>query len=217
MKQKYEIGILEAAGFVRKTEEKDGQQEIFFVFESEAFDNLIKLSEFLEHPPIDRDLRVILPTDSNQDKEDLPDSFFELTKEEIREEYLKAKKKNEKDRTLMTREMRARDVVKVIALKKGKKWKKKKKKLKMKIKKRKKYNKARVRVRLPDGRMVQAVFWSNEKAAEMINLLKLMIEDLDKFVLVDSFGKEVNMDQPEETFKSLDLVPSALLNLRNVK
>jgi len=133
--------------------------------------------------PEDRATRVILPSSQPSITEDLPDSFYEITQEDLR--FLIQTSKV--DLTLKTKKMREMD------------------------KPTKNYFVTRIRVRFPDRSEIQGIFYSHETTTHLREWTKQFLTQPD--LPFDLYITPPHKDlQENETLSNQQLVPAALVH-----
>jgi len=137
---------------------------------------------------IERNVKVYEPSISVT-KIEVPQSFYEIGAEEIKQNQCEITAEVEKSKLLRTKEMRKGDSAP-----------------------KKKYRYCIIRIRLPDGFILQGTFSSSEK---LIDLKKFVQQCLSMewipFSIVDSIGRPI-LDE-SATLAKLELCPSSIVNL----
>lgn len=189
--------FLMAAGFERTTLKNDETEEDFFIFPEDKLDQIDDLQMLKEallstepvYPILDRNLRVLMPSQASV-KINLPRDFFDLLPEEILKEQEARVETVELETTLRTKAMRERD----------------------KIRELRRYRYSLVRVRLPDGIILQGTFNVREKLSAIKDfIIENLAEPGREFQLLAPGGFRLVED--DSTLLDLGLAPAVILNL----
>ena len=192
------IEFLQAVGFERKLISSDEGDNEFLVLPDEVdISHLVSCKEVLTNveplkPELDRCARVFKAYHRSALRFELPDSFFLLSKEELKQEQQYRTDQVEKDRMLRTKAMREQGMHGNV----------------------KRYRYAAIRVRFPDETVLQGTFKPREKVETVRSfVINCMKEDAKVLVfsLMDSAGKRVGNEKA--TLTEAKLVPSALMTL----
>ncbi|KAE8631408.1 hypothetical protein XENTR_v10001182 [Xenopus tropicalis] len=190
--------FFEAVGFEKKTMPGQDLQEEFFVLGGDALKNLDALhghcDALLSAEPLrlslERQLRIFMPS-IEAAHFDLPDDFFNLTAEEIKREQRERTEMVERNAVLRTKAMREREEQREM----------------------KKYNYTVLRIKLPDGYILQGIFFARERVSALFDFLREQLQnDWLPFELLAPGGHKVENEQA--TLIECGLVPSALLTFR---
>lgn len=175
--------------------EEPGSNEDFYVMSEDLVANteqLLAAKEMLSQAEpleivLDRNLRVFAPS-STTSKIQVPDSFYSVSSDEVKQAQLEKSELVEKSTQLRTKVMRNADS--------GPK---------------RIYKFTVIRIRLPDGVHLQGTFRSQEKLQHVKDFVREQLNlDWLPFELLDTIGKPFSDDNA--TLNSLKLVPAALLN-----
>ncbi|KAK6146739.1 hypothetical protein DH2020_020608 [Rehmannia glutinosa] len=163
-----------------------------------------KMEEPVEPKQVDRQIRVFFSVpESVAAKIELPDSFYNLTAEELRREADARKKKLEESKLLIPKSYREKQAKAA----------------------KKRYKKTVIRIQFPDGVVLQAIFSPSESTGALYefvsNALKdpslefeLQHPDLIKRRMIPHFPAT---GQRASTLEDEDLVPSALIKFRPIE
>lgn len=141
--------------------------------------------------PIERNLRVLgvraLQSAAQRDAEVLPDSFYDVTPEDLKAVQASAQKRKQQSEQLMTREMRDRD--------------------------KKRYLKTKIRVKMPDRIEIEGTFSVLETLGDVKAFVREQLRDaaLPFYLFVTPPRTVLNED--DLTLGELELVPAALVLL----
>ncbi|KAG8454456.1 hypothetical protein GDO86_000903 [Hymenochirus boettgeri] len=189
--------FLQAVGFERKTLHLEGQdhQEELFVLKKEALEDLNALKGYcdalLSAEPLkanlERQLRIFMPS-IKASHFDLPDDFYNLSVEELKREQRQRTEGVDRNAVLRTKAMREREEQREM----------------------KKYNYTALRIRLPDGYILQGMFFARERVSALFDFVREQLQnDWIPYELFAPGGHRVENQQ--STFLESGLVPSALL------
>lgn len=187
------LDFLQAAGFQQKVLPHEDGEEEFLVFPDdgditvlELLRDALKNSEPIV-PILDRNLRVLLPSQVTSNPQ-LPDDFFSLSPEEILREHEARKRECELNTTLRTKAMRERDEVRELRI----------------------YKYTLVRIRLPNGILLQGTFGVREKLQAVRDFLTENLEDQEfPFELLSDTGHK--LEDYDASLLDLRLVPAVTL------
>ncbi|XP_037518511.1 UBX domain-containing protein 6 isoform X2 [Rhipicephalus sanguineus] len=181
-----------AAGFERRHEAEPSSEE-WLEFPSDGdIEQLRILADALccakpLRPVLDRSLRVLLPHEAAQQLV-LPDSFFNLSPDELLREQEARRREVEVQTTLRTKAMRERDERREQMM----------------------YRYALIRIRLPSGLLLQGTFSVHEPLAAVREfLLDNMEEAKSQCTLMSPSGH--TLDDSKATLLELKLVPAVVL------
>jgi hypothetical protein len=140
---------------------------------------------------VERNLRVLgvraLQSAAQRDAEVLPDSFYEVTQDDVKAVQASAQKRKQQSETLMTREMRDRD--------------------------KKRYLKTKIRVKMPDRIEVEGTFSVLETIGDVKTYVREQLRDATwPFYLFVTPPRTILSDD-DLTLGELELVPAALVLL----
>lgn len=187
------LEFLQAAGFERRhAEECPAEEWLEFPPEGET-EQLRLLSDALccakpVVPVLDRSVRVLSPHEAAQQIV-LPDSFFNLTPDELLREQEARRREVELQTTLRTKAMRERDERREQTM----------------------YRYTLIRVRLPSGLILQGTFGVREPLAAVLEFLADSMEEASvEPALTSPSGHP--LDDPKATLLELKLVPAAVLS-----
>ena len=122
---------------------------------------------------------------------DLPDSFYELNKEDI--SHLSVKKED--------------DLLKTKTYQQS-----------QRIKKLQQYKKTTMKIKLPDGIEICINYHPMQYVSDMYNDITELLRDKEwKFVLRSSVGRRQPLDNNDKTFAEMGLVPGAIVILNFIK
>ncbi|XP_072261167.1 UBX domain-containing protein 6 isoform X2 [Pyxicephalus adspersus] len=194
------LDFFTAVGFEKKTLPLPGQdvQDEFYVLSSEAVKNLNDLKRsrdsLLSGEPIratlERQPRIFAPS-TQATRFSLTDDFYNLTVEEVKQEYQLRKEKMDRESLLRTKAMRERE-----------------EKLKMK-----KYNYTVLRIRFPDGYLLQGTFYAQECLSSLFDFVSQHLQNnWLPYELLGPCGQKLENEQI--TFNECGLVPSSLITFR---
>ncbi|XP_016482625.1 plant UBX domain-containing protein 2 [Nicotiana tabacum] len=164
----------------------------------------VKASEPVEPKKIDRQIRVFFSVpESVAAKIELPDSFFNLSREELRREAEMRKKKLEDSKLLIPKSYREKQAKAA----------------------RKKYTKSIIRVQFPDGALLQGVFLPSEPTSALYEFVSAALKEPSlEFELLHPVlvKKRVIPHFPAAgeravTVEEEDLVPAALLKFKPIE
>ncbi|XP_062505217.1 UBX domain-containing protein 6-like [Corticium candelabrum] len=188
--------FLQAVGFEKKSlASDDGEQDFLVLPDDVAAEHLMLCKEVLTNaealrPKLDRRACVFKSHYRSALKFDLPNSFFTLSGEELKQEQQQRTEQVEKDRMLRTKAMREQDA----SLSK------------------RRYRYVAIRIRFPDELVLQGTFKPQETVEDVrtftVNCLKEEAQML-AFSLVDPSGRRIKNENI--TLSDAKLVPSALL------
>ncbi|XP_018099022.1 UBX domain-containing protein 6 isoform X2 [Xenopus laevis] len=190
--------FFEAIGFEKRTVPGQDLQEDFFVLGSDALKTLDALQghcdALLSAGPLklslERQLRIFMPS-IEAAHFDLPNDFFNLTAEEIKREQRDRTEKLDRNAMLRTKAMREREEQREM----------------------KKYNYSVLRIRLPDGYIMQGIFYARERVSDLFDFVREQLQnDWLPYELLAPGGHKVEDEQ--STLIECGLVPSALLTFR---
>ncbi|PIK33783.1 putative tether containing UBX domain for GLUT4 [Apostichopus japonicus] len=139
--------------------------------------------------PCDRKVLVFDASDtlpSTEDFQDLPDSFFDTTAEDIRRLLSDLKNRQSSDRPLETKAMRDSKKQKQMA----------------------KYSKATVRIHFPDHNIVQVFFRPKEKVEALYQFVEESLNDKGAFYLYTTPPKTILKNKTQTLFEA-NLFPTA--------
>lgn len=145
-------------------------------------------------PEEEREVKVFSPSTStyNPADYDLPDSFYDLTAEDLRALRKNAAQEAEEERTLMTREMRE-----------------KRARAKCKV-----FTRCQIRVRFPDMIELQRVFLPNAKVGAIFRIVRESLADpTTEFSLYTTPPKRM-LDNQEVTLAKRGLVPATIVYIK---
>ncbi|XP_037518509.1 UBX domain-containing protein 6 isoform X1 [Rhipicephalus sanguineus] len=186
------LEFLQAAGFERRHEAEPSSEE-WLEFPSDGdIEQLRILADALccakpLRPVLDRSLRVLLPHEAAQQLV-LPDSFFNLSPDELLREQEARRREVEVQTTLRTKAMRERDERREQMM----------------------YRYALIRIRLPSGLLLQGTFSVHEPLAAVREfLLDNMEEAKSQCTLMSPSGH--TLDDSKATLLELKLVPAVVL------
>lgn len=186
------LEFLQAAGFVRR-HDKECPAEEWLEFPPESdIEQLHVVADALccakpLMPVLDRSIRVLLPHEAAQQLV-LPDSFFNLSPDELLREQEARRREVELQTTLRTKAMRERDERREQMM----------------------YRYTLIRVRLPSGLLLQGTFSVHEPLAAVRELLLDSMEEASSdCTLTSPTGHELS--DPKATLLELKLVPAAVL------
>lgn len=198
VKLKGGMEFLQAVGFQRSLISSDEGENEFLVLPDEVdMSHLVACKDVLTDmepltPKLDRCARVFKAYHRSALRFELPDSFFALSKEELKQEQQQRTDQIEKDKMLRTKAMREQDMQRNT----------------------KRYRYAAMRVRFPDETVLQGTFKPGEKVETVRSfVVNCMKEDAKALVfsLMDSAGKRIADEKA--TLIDAKLVPSALMTL----
>ncbi|XP_041445701.1 UBX domain protein 6 L homeolog isoform X2 [Xenopus laevis] len=190
--------FFEAIGFEKRTIHGQDLQEDFFVLGSDAMKNLDALQghcdALLSAEPLrvslERQLRIFMPS-IEAAHFDLTSDFFNLTAEEIKKEQRDRTERMERNAMLRTKAMREREEQREM----------------------KKYNYTVLRIKLPDGYILQGIFFARERISALFDFVREQLQDdWLPYELLAPGGHKVKDEQA--TLIECGLVPSALLTFR---
>ncbi|XP_063288651.1 UBX domain-containing protein 6 [Pelobates fuscus] len=192
--------FFEAVGFERKTQPLPGQetQDEFFILSSEALEKLDLLQTYRDslssgeplRATLERQPRVFTPS-IQAAHFDLPDDFYNLTADEIKREQKLRTEALERNAMLRTKAMREKDEQREM----------------------KKYNYTVLRIKLPDGYILQGMFYARERVSTLFDFVRQHLQnDWLPFELIAPGGQKLETE--EAAFNESGLVPSALLIFR---
>ncbi|KAJ3105951.1 Tether containing UBX domain for GLUT4 [Phlyctochytrium planicorne] len=145
--------------------------------------------------PMDRAIKVFGPSQNDRGSQsiELPDSFFELTPNEVKMmlHSQKSRAKALEDAPLMTKAMRDREE----QLRKSK------------------YPKTMIRVKFPDRLILQATFLSDETIGNLYKLVQTSLRSPQKFTLYTS-PPLVNLKDSKQSMWDAKLAPASLVYVR---
>lgn len=185
------LEFLQAAGFERRHEEESSEEWLEFP-EDGDIEQLRILADALccakpVKPVLDRSLRVLLPHEAAQQLV-LPDSFFNLSPDELLREQEARRREVELQTTLRTKAMRERDERREQMM----------------------YRYTLVRIRLPSGLLLQGTFSVHEPLAAVREFLQDSMEEArSECTLTGPTGQ--TLDDPKATLLELKLVPAVVL------
>lgn len=145
-------------------------------------------------PEEEREVRVFSPSkcDYNPADYDLPDSFYELTPEDLKALRKDAAREAEEERTLMTREMRERRA-----------------RARCKV-----FERCRIRIRFPDMVELQRIFLPNAKVGAIFRVVRESLADPSaEFTLYTTPPKRM-LDNQEITLAKRGLVPATIVYIK---
>ncbi|XP_050026963.1 UBX domain-containing protein 6 [Dermacentor andersoni] len=187
------LEFLQAAGFERRHDEESVSSEEWLEFPLDGdIEQLRILADALccakpVKPVLDRSLRVLLPHEAAQQLV-LPDSFFNLSPDEVLREQEARRREVELQTALRTKAMRERDERREQMM----------------------YRYTLVRIRLPSGLLLQGTFSVHEPLAAVREfLLNSMEEARSECMLTGPTGHA--LDDPKATLLELKLVPAVVL------
>ncbi|XP_053329832.1 UBX domain-containing protein 6 [Spea bombifrons] len=194
------LEFFEAIGFERETQAVPGQeaQEEFLVLSSTALERLDTLQNYKDalltaepvRATLERQARIFTPS-IQAAHFDLPDDFYNLTAEEIKREQRQRAEAVERNAVLRTKAMREREEQREM----------------------KKYNYTVIRIRLPDGYILQGMFYARERVSALLEFVRERLQnDWLPFELLVPCGQK--LDTEEAALNECGLVPSALLTFR---
>ncbi|XP_039269828.2 UBX domain-containing protein 6-like [Styela clava] len=185
--------FLNAVGFKLTMVSSDEKEELYFVLPNDINIENLKYAKdcLLASQPLitklHRDMKIFQPSDRSLTF-NLPNSFYNLTLEEVRREQGLKTEEIELSKQLRTKQMRE------------------------KSRQTRKYIYALIRIRFPEGYILQGTFAVNEKFAEVRAFISENINvDWAPYTLKTSTGQTI--DQDHETLSALQLIPSVILNL----
>ncbi|XP_076756154.1 GDI interacting protein 3 isoform X2 [Xylocopa sonorina] len=190
------LEFLNAAGFRQKKLLNNDKEEDFLVWSEDncSMEDLITLLEALKTAEpipleLDRNLQVLLPIQASK-RTELPQSFFNLTAEDIKKEQQLRSEAVERDQMLRTKAMRERD---------------EKEKLR-------KYKFSLIRIKFPDNLILQGTFSVHENFRNVTNFVSENLINGDKpFNLKRLPETTFGEDTFDKTLLELGLFPAALL------
>ena len=145
-------------------------------------------------PEEEREVKVFSPSTAtyNPADYDVPDSFYDLTAEDLRALRKNAAQEAEEERTLMTREMRE-----------------KRARARCKV-----FTRCRIRVRFPDMIELQRVFLPNAKVGAIFRMVRESLADpTAEFTLYTTPPKRM-LDNQETTLAKRGLVPATIVFIK---
>ncbi|RZF40628.1 hypothetical protein LSTR_LSTR007511 [Laodelphax striatellus] len=198
-KVKHIEGALEfllAAGFQRETLPFQDTQDEFLVLPEEKIDveNFNMLMDALRSAEsigleLDRNLKVLLPSEGVQ-RVNLPPDFFTLSPEELKKEHQSRSEKLEESLMLKTKAMREREEQREL----------------------KKYKYSLIRIKFPDGIFIQGTFGVYEQLVTVYDFIKENLASEDgTFVLHSPTGQKLSEAEFEKTLIDLHFVPTIIL------
>uniref|UniRef100_A0A131XFH7 Putative ubiquitin regulatory protein n=1 Tax=Hyalomma excavatum TaxID=257692 RepID=A0A131XFH7_9ACAR len=187
------LEFLQAAGFERRHEEESSEEWLEFPPDGDV-EQLRILSDALccakpVRPILDRSLRVLLPHEAAQQLV-LPDSFFNLSPDELLREQEARRREVELQTTLRTKAMRERDEKREQMM----------------------YRYTLIRIRLPSGLVLQGTFSVHEPLGAVREFLLENMEEGaqgSECTLVSPSGQ--TLDNSKATLLELKLVPAVVL------
>lgn len=187
------LEFLQAAGFERRHEEESSEEWLEFPPDGDV-EQLRILSDALccakpVRPILDRSLRVLLPHEAAQQLV-LPDSFFNLSPDELLREQEARRREVELQTTLRTKAMRERDEKREQMM----------------------YRYTLIRIRLPSGLVLQGTFSVHEPLGAVREFLLENMEEGaqgSECTLVSPSGQA--LDDSKATLLELKLVPAVVL------
>ncbi|CAL7947213.1 unnamed protein product [Xylocopa violacea] len=190
------LEFLNAAGFRQKKLLNNDKEEDFLVWSEDncSIEDLITLLEALKTAEpipleLDRNLQVLLPMQASK-RTELPQSFFNLTAEDIKKEQQLRSEAVERNQMLRTKAMRERD---------------EKEKLR-------KYKFSLIRIKFPDNLILQGTFSVHENFQNVINFVSENLINNDRpFSLKRLPETTFGEDSFHKTLLELGLFPAALL------
>ncbi|XP_053559128.1 UBX domain-containing protein 6 isoform X2 [Bombina bombina] len=192
--------FLEAVGFEKKMLPVPGQevQEEFYMLSNIATETLDTLQKqrdvLLSAEPLkatlERQPRVFTPS-IQAAHFNLPDDFYNLTADEIKREQRLRTEALDRSSMLRTKAMREKEEQREM----------------------RKYNYTVMRVRLPDGYILQGMFYAREKVSALSDFVRDQLQtDWLPFELLAPGGHK--LEDEHVAFNECGLVPSALLTFR---
>lgn len=186
------LEFLQAAGFERRHEAEPSFEEWLEFPVDRDLEQLRLLADALccakpVRPVLDRSLRVLLPHEAAQQLV-LPDSFFNLSPDELLREQEARRREVEVQMTLRTKAMRERDERREHLM----------------------YRYTLIRIRLPSDLLLQGTFSVHEPLAAVREFLLDNVEKTEsECTLVSPSGH--TLDDPKATLLELKLVPAVVL------
>ncbi|KAL3178518.1 hypothetical protein MRX96_038412 [Rhipicephalus microplus] len=186
------LEFLQAAGFERRHEAEPSFEEWLEFPVDRDLEQLRLLADALccakpVRPVLDRSLRVLLPHEAAQQLV-LPDSFFNLSPDELLREQEARRREVEVQMTLRTKAMRERDERREHLM----------------------YRYTLIRIRLPSDLLLQGTFSVHEPLAAVREFLLDNVEKTkSECTLVSPSGH--TLDDPKATLLELKLVPAVVL------
>ncbi|XP_042008028.1 plant UBX domain-containing protein 2-like [Salvia splendens] len=217
------VELLECIGF----ELKEEGSEMWFVMEEPSKEQLglvknavlllepkkveelpsmapVKLDKPIERKPVDRQIRVFFSVPENvAARIELPDSFYNLSAEEVKREAESRRKKLEESKLLIPKSYREKQAKAA----------------------RRQYNKTVIRIQFPDGVVLQAIFSPWEQTGALYELVSNALKDPSlEFELLHPVlvKRRVIPHYPAAgergiTLEEEDLVPAALIKFRPIE
>ncbi|XP_043667489.1 UBX domain-containing protein 6 [Vespula pensylvanica] len=189
------LEFLKASGFEQKKLLHNDLEEDFLVWNPDAssLDDLTMLVEALKSAEIiplevDRNLQVLLPSQANEMTE-LPESFFNITLEELKKEQKLRAEAIERNQILRTKAMREKDEEREL----------------------RRYRFTLIRIRFPDNIILQGTFSVHDKYKEVVEFVKENLINADIPFLLLLVGQKIRENDYDKTLLELRLIPACLL------
>ena len=188
--------FMQAAGFMLRSQPHEGEvEQLFWVMEEEMAVDTERLRSLKDvlltaeplRPQLDRGVKVFYPS-PNAAKFNIPDSFFNLSKEELKREQMRKEEALEMLGVLRTKAMRERDELKEL----------------------RRYRYTVLRCRFPDGVFLQGIFKANERFSAFRNFVYESLIHWLPFHLISSSGHKLTDESA--TMAELGLVPAAVVS-----
>ncbi|XP_035734413.1 UBX domain-containing protein 6-like [Vespa mandarinia] len=190
------LEFLKAAGFEQKKLLHNDVEEDFLVWnpDGSSLDDLTMLVEAIRSAEIiplevDRNLQVLLPSQANEMTE-LPESFFNITLEELKKEQKLRAEAIERNQMLRTKAMREKDEEREL----------------------RRYRFTLIRIKFPDNIILQGTFSVHDKYKEVVDFVKENLINANiPFFLLLSVGQKIRENDYDKTLLELRLIPACLL------
>ncbi|XP_061593775.1 UBX domain-containing protein 6 [Cololabis saira] len=190
--------FLQALGFISVMFPVEGQEEEeeFLVLPEPSSDDLELMKEqrdrLLRGEPVraqlDRQPQAFRPS-PNAQRFELPPEFYNLSAEELKKEQLQRSDLVEKNAMLRTKAMREKE----------------------EQRERRKYNYTLLRVRLPDGNLLQGMFYAWDRLPLFFSFVReSLVDGWQPFELIAPGGQKLQ-ESEEATLVECNLVPAALI------
>ncbi|XP_047349077.1 UBX domain-containing protein 6 [Vespa velutina] len=190
------LEFLKAAGFEQKKLLHNDVEEDFLVWnpDGSSLGDLTILVEAIRSAEIiplevDRNLQVLLPSQANEMTE-LPESFFNITLEELKKEQKLRAEAIERNQMLRTKAMREKDEEREL----------------------RRYRFTLIRIKFPDNIILQGTFSVHDKYKEVVDFVKENLINANiPFFLLLSVGQKIRENDYDKTLLELRLIPACLL------